>query len=365
VIYSMGTGTHATLFNTTASNIQISAMSLIYTATTQIVQSSPLIKITNAEHVKIKDVKLSGSYAKGNSTTSSYSAFLLDDPVVISPSLTLTIEDCHVEGLCYPFTSNSDVSDIVIQNNVFKNLYQGITLADNLQGAGSKVYGPRRVKIKDNKFERIQRQAIFAGANTSTNNQIDSESNVFVEVGNNLNGNTSTYTSIITFDSYGNSSINDSFERLWDAQATSYNQTYGTWVPDNTKYYPQAPIVDGTAKVEIKFPMPQVMFATTFTQTLVRLPCDGIEVTGVNVEYIIEKLNLSRKGTLSVVGGPNGTAVKDSYSLAGNGALDDVVFTASIIDTANPGGTNYDTLAIQYENLNTSGVITANISYYR
>jgi hypothetical protein len=41
------------------------------------------------------------------------------------------------------------------------------------------------------------------------------------------------------------------------------------------------------------------------------------------------------------------------------------VFTASIIDTANPGGTNYDTLAIQYENLNTSGVITANISYYR
>ena len=365
VIYAMGTGSHATLFNSEASNIQISGMSLIYTATTAIVQSSPLIKITNAENVKIKDVKFLGSYAKGSSNTSSYSAFLLDDPVVCRPSLSLTIEDCHVEGLCYPITSNSDVSDIVIQNNVFKNLYQGITFATNLQGAGSKVYGPRRVKIKDNKFERIQRQAIFAGANTSTNNQIDSESNVFVEVGNNLNGNTSTYTSIITFDSYGNSSINDSFERLWDAQATSYNQTYGTWVPDNTKYYPQTAIVDGTAKVEIKFPIPQVMFATTFTQTLVRLPCDGIAVTGVNVEYIIEKLNLSRKGTLSVVGGPNGTAVKDSYSLAGNGALDDVVFTASIIDTANPGGTNYDTLAIQYENLNTTGVITSNISYYR
>jgi hypothetical protein len=107
------------------------------------------------------------------------------------------------------------------------------------------------------------------------------------------------------------------------------------------------------------------MFTRPQAQTLVRLPCNGIEVTGVNIEYVIEKPNLSRKGTLSVVGGPNGTAVKDSYSLAGNGALDDVVFTASIIDTANPGGTNYDTLAIQYENLNTSGVITANISYYR
>jgi hypothetical protein len=104
---------------------------------------------------------------------------------------------------------------------------------------------------------------------------------------------------------------------------------------------------------------------STATQTLFRIPCDGIAVTGVNVEYIIEKLNLSRKGTLSIVGGPNGTAVQDSYSLAGNGALDDVVFTASIIDTANPGGTNYDTLAIQYVNLNTSGVCTFNISYYR
>ena len=352
VIYAMGTGSHATLFNTTASNIQVSAMTLAYTATTAMLQSSPLIKVTNAEHVNISDVRFTGSYAKGNSTTSSYSAILIDDPVVISPAQTLSVENCIIENLCYPLTCDSDVSDIVIQDNVFKNLYQGITFADNLQGAGSKVYGPRRVKIKDNKFERIQRQAIFAGANTSTNNQIDSESNIFVEVGNNLNGNTSTYTSIITFNSYGNSSINDNFERLWDAQTTAF-------------YYPQEAVVEGTAKVELKFTDIRIIAVSTTTQTLFRIPCDGIAVTGVNVEYIIEKLNLSRKGTLSIVGGPNGTAVQDSYSLAGNGALDDVVFTASIIDTANPGGTNYDTLAIQYVNLNTSGVCTFNISYYR
>ena len=53
VIYAMGTGSHATLFNTTASNIQVSAMTLAYTATTAMLQSSPLIKVTNAEHVNL------------------------------------------------------------------------------------------------------------------------------------------------------------------------------------------------------------------------------------------------------------------------------------------------------------------------
>jgi hypothetical protein len=354
VIYAVGTGSHATLFNTTASNIQVSSMTLAYTATTDILQSSPLIKVTNAEHVSLSDIRFVGNYdpTSAVATTSSYSAILIDDPVVVSPAQTLSVEDCIIENLCYPLTCDSDVSDIVIQDNVFKNLYQGITLADNLQGTGQKVYGPSRVQIKDNKFERIQRQAIFAGANTATNNQINSESNVFIEVGNDINGSISPYTPIITFESYGNSSVNDDFERLWDAQTTAVN-------------YPQEAVVEGTAKVELKFTDIQIMAVSTATQTLFRIPCDGIAVTGVNIEYIIEKLNLSRKGTLSVVGGPNGASVKDSYTLAGNSLLDDLAFTAALVDTTNPVGSNYDTLAIQYENLNTTGVCTFNISYYR
>jgi hypothetical protein len=353
VIYAIGTGSNATVFSTTASNITISGMTIAYTATTAILQSSPLVKLTDAENINISDVRFTGSYdpTSGATTTPLYSAILIDDSAIAAMQ-TLSVKGCIIENLCYPITSDSDVKDIEIHHNTFKNLYQGITFADNLLGTGGKVYGPSRVQIKDNKFERIQRQAIFAGANTATNNQINSESNVFIEVGNDINGSISPYTPIITFESYGNSSVNDDFERLWDAQTTAVN-------------YPQEAVVEGTAKVELKFTDIQIMAVSTATQTLFRIPCDGVAVTGVNIEYIIEKLNLSRKGTLSVVGGPNGASVKDSYTLAGNSLLDDLAFTAALVDTTNPVGSNYDTLAIQYENLNTTGVCTFNISYYR
>jgi Major tropism determinant N-terminal domain len=354
IIYAMGTGDQSTVFKTTASNIRLSGMTLIYSTATAITQTKPLVITQNADGVTLSDIRFTGGYTKLTATTTaSYAAVLLDGVQPINPSsgYSTKIVNCQMDALCYPVVSNADVTDVVIRDNYFHTLYQGITFAANLTGSGYKVYGPSRVSIKDNKFEYIKRQGIVASYNTATNNMINSENNTFVDVGNDMNGDaSSTQTSIITFNSFGNSSINDNFARLWSAQTTALGVA-------------QKPVVDGIAgaTVKTKYTNTYPVASTSTNQLLFRLPYDGNTISAT-LEYTIYKLNLVRKGILSVVGGPSDVSIKDDYTLAGNAELDDVIFSAALADVN--GNLANDTLAINLLNPTTNISLTFNISYY-
>ncbi len=325
--------------------IRISGMTLENTGTILTTETSPFIRLDYAKDSTISEVKFKGNYTSGNTAT------ILNSGIDISYNTTdIKIEDCQFESLSYPIISNWNVSNIDVNQNTFKDLYQGITLAQSLTTSSTRNLGPSRVSIRNNKFTNIERHGIFAGANTATNNQIVSEGNHFINVANNGQGDSDPVTSIIKFDSHGNSSINDNFERLWYMQTRELDT-------------PQYDIVEGTAQVKLKLTDRRIIEESTLTQTLVRIPYSST-VTSVDLYYTLEKSGLSRKGSLSVVAGPSGVAYKDSYAVAGSGD-GDLIFSADFLDH---GPVDYfDTIAIQYTNPVSAGTGTLifNLAFYK
>jgi hypothetical protein len=336
-------------------NIKISGMTLAHTATNSVSTSTPLMILDGVANSRITDVKFTGVYDHMVTAHVEHSAIELLGNLTSQVS----IDNCFIENLCYPITSNEDITDITITNNTFKDLYQGITFATSLLGETPQAFGPYRVNIEDNLFKNIERQAIYAGSNNGWNNQINSENNTFILVGNGsnifgtVNGDDMPVTSIITFASHGNSSVNDNFERLWYAQLDGYNKK-------------QRPVIDGTAKVEIKFTDKRelgIFPDAGNPQTLIRIPY-GYTATNVTVDYTIYKNDLARTGTLQLVAAPIGLInVRDNYTVAGNGALDDITFYANFLDTELIG--EIDTIAVQYSNPTTTSTCVYNVSYYR
>lgn len=336
-------------------NIEISKMTLSHTATHSVSTSTPLMVLDGVANSRITEVKFSGVYDHMVTSHVEHSAIEL----IGNLTNQVSIDNCFIENLCYPITSNEDITDIDITNNTFKDLYQGITFAASLLGETPQAFGPQRVNIEDNLFMNIERQAIYAGANSGYNNQINSENNTFKLVGNGtnifgtVNGDDKPVTPIITFASHGNSSVNDNFERLWYAQITGINKK-------------QRPVIDGTAKVEIKFTDKRELGIYPDVgnpHTLIRIPY-GYTATNVTVDYTIYKNDLARTGTLQLVAAPIGLInVRDNYTVAGNGTLDDITFYANFLDTELIG--EIDTIAVQYSNPTTTSTCVYNVSYYR
>ncbi len=326
--------------------IKISGMTLEHTSTVETVQTTPFINLTNARESVISNVKFIGNYVLADTATNQNSAIELGHN-----TQEVSIEGCQFEDLSYPIVSDWDnVLDISISENKFKNLFKGITFAENLTTSTGHLFGPRRVSIQNNLFQHIEREAIWTGANDRTNNQINSENNTFVNVGNNRNGDGDPATSIISFLSHGNSSTNDNFERLW------YMQT-------NTLDTAQYEIIEGTAQVRLKFMDRKTLNESTQTQALFKIPYAST-VTSVTIDYTLEKTGIARKGTLNVVAGPAGISFKDSYTVAGS-SDGDTVFSAGFLDN---GPVDFDdTLAIQYTNPVSAGTGTMiyTVAYYR
>ena len=325
--------------------VKISGMTLEHTGTVLAIDTAPMIVLNYAADTVISEIKFLGTYQSGDTATTVNSAIELG-----FESSDLKIENCHFEDLSYPIVSNWNVTDVKIINNTFDTLYQGITLADNLIEALGRNIGPTRIDIQENKFINIERQAIFAGINTATNNQINSENNHFINVGNNGNGEADPAHPVITFASHGNSSTNDNFERLWYMQTTELDT-------------PQYEMIEGTAQIRLKFTDRKLLPESTSTQTLLKIPYNST-VTSVTIDYTLEKSTMIRKGSLNVVAGDIGVSFRDSYAVAGSND-GDVVFTAAFLDHG-PVDIN-DTLAVQYTNpvAAGTGTIVFNVAYYR
>jgi hypothetical protein len=323
-------------------NVKISGFTLRHTA--PIDESTPLLVVDGLKDSEISNIKFKGNYEQGDAFNLNYTGVDL----VGGLTENCVIKDSIFEDLCAPVISNWDVKNIRITGNKFLGHQQGITFATSILGVAPKQYGPRNVSIEDNYFENIEKEAIIAGNNTGTNTHIVSENNTYVNVGNGLNQN-APVTSLIKFESHGNSSINDNFERLWFAQ---------TPAGANIR---QKPVVEGTAQIRQKFTDRRILPASSSTQTLVRIPYDG-EVTSVDIGYTIQKAAISRKGTISVVASDSGVSLRDSYAVAGNND-GDIAFSAELVDTEDLGNT--DTLAVKYLNAVGTATCILNISYYR
>ena len=327
-------------------HISVTGMTIKYGTETSITTSTPLVILNGVADSRFGNVRFSGNYNASLESTTTYTA------IQFGGALTRDVHfhDCEFSDICYPAIANDDMEYISFEDNRFSGLFQGLTFANDLQGSSPSQYGPRNVDIKNNKFIDIERQAIYAGANTRDNNQINSESNSFENVGNNLLGDDDPMYPIITMLSHGNSTVNDDFQRLWNAQKLYANIS-------------QKPIIEGTVKVEISTTDKRVLNESTQTETLIRIPYDNT-VTSITVDYTLEKASVIRKGTLSIVGYASATSCRDTYNVAGF-SDGDTIFSAELVDTETLG--NIDTLAVKYDNPVSSGTGTVvfNVSYYK
>jgi hypothetical protein len=215
------------------------------------------------------------------------------------------INRCTFENLNLGIEGTGTVIRPVMENNIFKDLQQGIKLYST-----DTRPGPSNGLIKSNRFESIAYEAIYVGENPNRyRTDHVSENNYFVKVGNGLdtNGNpkgdftTSTQTSIIAFYADGNKSENDYF----------YRKTLANTTTNNTFYY--NPIVKGRSYMRDA----SMFTATISTSTIVNLM--KFAVNGgdqmIKADYQIYNEAISRKGSIVVNLTPDGSSnVVDTYT---------------------------------------------------
>ena len=298
----------------------------------------PILRMDSVTDSQIIDCRFQGQYPVGNSSTvfsSNYSGIEIRSSGAYNTK-DLLIKNCTFDGLAYGIYSNYDIEDIVVDSCVFRNSNRGIAGLTTSTLAQS---GPVRTKIQNNKFEFIEAEGIYFGDNVNNNSAYNiSTQNTFKEVGNNLRGDTSATTAVINFQSRGNRSIEDYFDRYRAMNADAGNNYYRRVLEG--RVYEQH---TGVEEISIN----------TGTNTVTKFPIAAVNQT-IRMQYTMVKPLVHRNGELTIqvavtAIGPS-VAVTDNYTYNGtnNGSIEFGYQT----------NTTTNTVSLLYTNLSTAeGVI--------
>ena len=176
--------------------------------------------------------------------------------------------------------SIQDVRTITVADSYFDFMQVGIDLGRTSTGTGNQALGPRHFIVKNNKFNRIMDFGFAVHKPVSTLEPIGhiSTANVFLDVGNNMNGQDSPQTSVIKFAGPLCESIGDTFERESEINKPTLLSV------------PFKPLVDGyhyTKGRVNEFTLSEVDALTTFS----KLPFTDKKIA--YVDYLIVKLDFS------------------------------------------------------------------------
>jgi hypothetical protein len=314
----------------------------------------PLIKADYATDCQIVRCKFrgTGTFTTLLSSSDQYIGIEIRGVGAIT-SENLTIKDSIFYALHHGIKSDYDIKDTVITNNSFVNLFRGITYYQNPVYA--ERVGPYRSKILYNKFKDIQQEGIYVGSNGhgttypySTNHV--SAFNSFSNVGNNRLGDGSGVTSIINFQTNGNSSTEDRFERdnyLADVDTSNYISP----IAGRVSYTPNTVF---TATISATYGYPTV---------LTRFPYDGNnQVITIDYARSYAPLDRARKGQLvirasgSLASGSTATIV-DTYTYSG---YDDggISFIADL-------NTSSNTIKLLYQSTDNFGLLEYRYNYMK
>ena len=314
--------------------------------TSQVQPTKPMLRIDAALDSQIIDCKFRGYYFVGRTgiteAGTDFTALEIRGQGVISTK-DLLIQNCTFDGFYYGIYSNYDIEDTVIVHNTFRNLGKGIVGAQAVSTPDR--VGPLRTKIQNNKFINIEQEGIVF-FNTSVHAYTSSMNNSFVEVGNNITGELSSglKSAVIKFDSQGNTSIGDFFNRFDAVNAATAGGYFKELIIGN--YYVDRPEINKKSM-------------ETGVRELSRFPI-AVDTQAINVTYSLRRADggasVSRKGNLllnvSLVGANSTVAVTDNYSYTGpNNGL--VEFSATADTVTN-------TISLLYTN---AGPSTGSITY--
>ena len=272
------------------------------------VNTASLITIDNCEKPTINNIEFTTKDA--NISTSTYVSTgtaitvrgNLGSDLTGSIAHSSLVQDCVFKNIERGVNLIGRVSGTKISNSTFNYLKTGIRVSSFHSDPTNKI--SQNTLVTENRFQDIRGYAIHTTQNDSATNLISRE-NVFRTVGNlgtiadkNI---TQQKNPIFKFESMGNTSINDRFNR----REVSVNSAPGF-------YY--NPIASQYAKIENTIPENVTLAALTDNQEVCKIPLTGFDQIAL-IEYQIVNDNMSRKGTLTVnISSDNFASVSDYYN---------------------------------------------------
>lgn len=313
--------------------LHIQGLTIQYSTATNVAGCLPLVSVDCSENAIFRDVRFAGNHSIGDSIDAGHSGISIRgyagaENLTVSSNNTL-IDNCEFDGLYHCVISNFDIVNPIIQNSQLCNSVRGITFNDEVDP--SATTGPRGARILNNRFVKIDQQAIYVGysAGGYTTDNI-SMNNRFYNVGNLGYGRTSTTgTAVITL---GDSdvTVNDWFDRQ-----EYQNQNLG-----NPLYYRS--IIDGRASINNS--AVKSAYLSAGNNILFRFPITGLSqhltidynvTQGIPGAYTIDRIG-NLKISLQPGDTPNNTNIVDDYTyILGEG---DITWTI----TVNPVNAYYE-----------------------
>jgi len=272
------------------------------------VNTASLITIDNSENPTISNIEFTTQGANiapstyvGTGTAITIRGNLGSDLTGAVAYSTL-VQDCVFKNINQGVNLIGRISGTKISNNIFDYLKTGIRVSSANADPTGKI--AQHTLVTKNRFQDIREYAIHTTQNDSATNLISRE-NIYRTVGNlgtvadkNI---TQQKNPIFKFDSTGNTSINDRFNR----KEVSVNSSPGF-------YY--NPIASQHAKIENTIPENVTLAALTNNQEVCKIPLTGHDQIAL-IEYQIVNDNMSRKGTLTVnISSDNFASVSDYYN---------------------------------------------------
>lgn len=338
--------------STSPRNVRINGVSFISTLT----NAEPIMRLDCLRDSVIEHCEFNGNIAVATATNTLATAINFRSTGVYPANLTnnVTIKNCNFYKVSAAVVSDYDIANIEITENAFKNLNEGIVLGKTV--VPGVAVGPRHVRITNNSFSHINRQAVYAGStSTLVTTDINSVNNFYYDVGNNNQGDSATTstTEVIRFGSFGNYSEGDTFERLERINGVTTRNSYIGTV--NTSTTRVQSIVSGPATIKSKSPIvfdfspglnPMFGFPlSTFTYN------NSTPNQTVTIDYTLVKPtgNVVRRGSIEVIVTGGIARIRDDYTFTGNDALP-VAFTVRVLqapvnllivstNTSGPAGT--------------------------
>lgn len=299
--------------------------------------------LDNADSVIFSRVKFQGVYENGDTPGTDEAGVVIRSASGLFRAENVQFHSCVWNNTGYGIYSNYDHNNILVDNCVFYQLYDGLNI-----GAGD--FGAVNTKIHGCYFDLIDRHGVWVREGYGN----VSNGNKYMNVGNDNNGYANATHSIVKFNDPNNQSIGDYFDR----NAKLKDQTIYGLVAFKPNVETAGSIID------------QTNFRKTMSETLstpvefFRFPLYQSSV--YVVDYVIEKTTLGtgvRTGKLHITANIDAGDhhIADDFSYTGSATVENIVFSASLEDF--DGDTDPDTLVLKIFNPVGNGVGTINYSY--
>lgn len=254
----------------------------------------------------------------------------------------------NFSNLSYGVYAKQDIINNVAIACAFQTMYMGVSFGQgaNLTSTGER-FGPRNNSVTESVFEDIRRQ----GIKVANGNGNLSSLNRFTNVGNdNASSALSPVYGQIEFDSIGNSSVQDIFDRADDLATTNSTTPYVGEVIGQTSFNNVL-----TRKVGI---VQSGSFINLF-----RLPIAN--TIGYEIEYVYQSTSHARmrrgKLLLAIDRANSNVQIVDEYEYTGVSGDTNLEFSATLVDSDSSSGV--DSVQIKYRNSSTGDAATMSYTY--